>query len=255
MSYRFTNTDKWSDAWFLELKPIEKLLFMYLCDNCDIAGFIEYTPKKWAYDIGSEKGIIEGACKGLVRGLINSENNDCVFIKNFLKHQKIYPFNEKNTLYNKGIISRFNANANKFNVKTIEELIEGAYKGLVSPLGIGNGNIVDNKDKIKTWKTDFETYKIECLDFYNRALKSKEWIAERQKYHPALNIQLSLEKAVKDYWLTEKAWKGKKVLRIESINWKTTFNNALSQKSNQVWLQKDQIKQTNEPERVFNIGK
>ena len=41
MAYRFTDTNKWHDAWFSSLKPLEKLLFNYLCDNCDIAGFIE----------------------------------------------------------------------------------------------------------------------------------------------------------------------------------------------------------------------
>ncbi|NMB81910.1 MAG: hypothetical protein GYA14_08835, partial [Ignavibacteria bacterium] len=65
MAYRFTNTDKWADSWFANLKPIEKLLFIYLYENCDIAGFIEINLKRWAVDIGAELKTIEGALKGL----------------------------------------------------------------------------------------------------------------------------------------------------------------------------------------------
>ena len=107
MAYRFTNTDKWSDAWFSELKPNEKLLFNYLCDNCDIAGFIELTPKKYAYDIGTDLKTIKGALEGLQRGLTYSENSDCLYINNFLKHQKNIPLNENNKAH-VGIIKRFN---------------------------------------------------------------------------------------------------------------------------------------------------
>ena len=60
MAYRYTNTDKWGDAWYSNLKPSEKLLFNYLCDNCDIAGFIEMNIKRWASDIGYDKSVIEG---------------------------------------------------------------------------------------------------------------------------------------------------------------------------------------------------
>ena len=65
MSYRFTNTDKWNDSWFCELTQIQKLLFIYLCDNCDIAGFIEINYRRWANDLNSSNETIEGACKGL----------------------------------------------------------------------------------------------------------------------------------------------------------------------------------------------
>jgi hypothetical protein len=41
MTRRFTETDKWQDEWFLSLPFEAKLLFLYLCDNCDCAGFWE----------------------------------------------------------------------------------------------------------------------------------------------------------------------------------------------------------------------
>jgi hypothetical protein len=149
MAYRFTNTDKWNDCWFSSLKALDKLLFMYLCDNCDIAGFIEINIKRWSSDLSVTPKEIKGALKGLQRGLLMSHTGDCYYIRNFLKHQKNLPLNEHNKSH-VGIIKRFNIYIEKFDIQDINEFIkgaskgdqrgfEGASKGDQSPTGIGNG--------------------------------------------------------------------------------------------------------------------
>lgn len=138
MSYRFTNTDKWVDSWFSNLSQIQMLLFMYLCDNCDIAGFIEVNYKRWANDLGSSSETIEGACKGLARGFVLSKNSDCLYLKNFLKHQKNLPINENNKAH-VGILRRFELYKHKFDIENVNDFIEGGSKGLPSPTGIGIG--------------------------------------------------------------------------------------------------------------------
>jgi hypothetical protein len=35
---RFTETDKWRDSWFRKLRPMSKLAFYYVVENCDAAG-------------------------------------------------------------------------------------------------------------------------------------------------------------------------------------------------------------------------
>lgn len=155
MAYRFTNTEKWSDAWFSGLKQIEMLLFVYLCDNCDIAGFIELNIKRWSNDLNSSNETIEGALKGLARGLIVSKSNDCIFLRNFLKHQKNLPLNENNKAH-LGILKRFEIYKQKFDIENINEFIEGASKGLASPLGIGNGKGNDNGNGNETPKPEFD---------------------------------------------------------------------------------------------------
>jgi len=167
MSYRFTDTDKWGDGWFTLLKPYDKLLFLYLCDNCDIAGFIEINTKRWAVDLGLTNQQILGAIKGLGRGLIYSDSEDCVYIKNFLKHQKNIPLNNKNNAH-LGIIKRFDKYSEKFSITDISEFILGASRGLASPIGIGNGS--DNGSSIippvkKSLEERQEEFKIEVETF------------------------------------------------------------------------------------------
>jgi hypothetical protein len=143
MSYRFTNTDKWDDAWFTSLTQIQMLLFMYLCDNCDIAGFIEVNYKRWATDLNSSPDTILGASEGLGRGLIFAQDKECIFIRNFLRHQKNLPLNENNNAH-RGILARFEKYKEKFGYQDYNELINaknlGAREGLASPTGKGKGN-------------------------------------------------------------------------------------------------------------------
>lgn len=50
---RFTDAEKWRDPWFRKLPWQQKLLWLYLCDNCDAAGVIEVDVERWAFEIGA----------------------------------------------------------------------------------------------------------------------------------------------------------------------------------------------------------
>lgn len=79
----------------------------------------------------------------------------------------------------------------------------------------------------KTWKNSFEIYKQELNEEYQKLLSDSEFIENRQKYFPEVNIQLSLEKAVEDFWGTEAGWENKKSKRIARPNWKQTLAKAI----------------------------
>jgi len=201
MAYRFTNTDKWSDAWFLNLKPMEKLLFYYLCDNCDIAGFIELNIRKWAFDIGTTTAIIEGALKGLPRGIIIGE--ECIFIKNFLKHQKNLPLNPERNPAHRGIIQKFENYKERFGVQDFNELLnmknEGATKPLPRGLGNGIGNGIGKKGD----------YKGENLDE-----RREKFFSEVGKYQDKYPVEML--NAFYSYW-TEADGKGKMRYEYQKI--------------------------------------
>lgn len=91
---------------------------------------------------------------------------------------------------------------------------------------------------LETWRTDFQIYFNEVSNAFNKLLNDSDFILDRERYHPNLDIPLSLEKAFKDYWSTEKAWKKRKATKSEVLDWKSTFRNALDQKFNQVYKQK-----------------
>ncbi len=242
MSYRYTNTEKWTDSWFANLRQIEMLLFIYLCDNCDIAGFIEVNYKRWSADLSSSNETLEGASQGLSKGLIRSEDGSVFYIKNFLKHQKNLPLNENNNAH-LGILRRFEAYRLKFNIQDVYSFIEAPDEGLTRGYGKGNGkgNGLGNElGNEKNWKSNFEIYKRDLLREYEALKSDQSFIAEQEKFYPNVDIPLSLEKAVTNYWSTSTGWKKKKSAKIKEPDWKSTLTNAISM--NKVYKPKETAK-------------
>lgn len=96
----------------------------------------------------------------------------------------------------------------------------------------------------KSWRDDFEVYKSELKEAFDKIVSDEDFIENRQKYHPNVDIRLSLQKAYEDYWNTEAGWKKKKASKTKEIDWKSTFSKALDQPQNRVYKQKG----TNKPE-------
>jgi len=145
MSKRFSETDKWKDKWFRGLKTSEKLVFLYLIDNCDLAGFIEIDLTLWSFFIGLDEDKISGAIEGLSRGYLGADN--WLWIKNFLKHQKNAKLNPENNAH-KSIIGLLAAQQKRFKEKKEFKEILGANKGLFRAPGKGKVKVevIINKD-------------------------------------------------------------------------------------------------------------
>jgi hypothetical protein len=79
----------------------------------------------------------------------------------------------------------------------------------------------------KTWRENFEIYKSELRENYKKLIADSEFISEQEKFHPGVDIKLSLEKACTNFWATEAGWKNKKGKKTKNIDWKTTLVNAI----------------------------
>jgi hypothetical protein len=95
---------------------------------------------------------------------------------------------------------------------------------------------IEQKSIKDTWRTNAVLYYQSENEAYEKLLNDSSWISEQQRFNPSLNIKLSLEKAHTQFWGTEAGWKHKKKSRSVELNWKSTYEKALSQRINQVWL-------------------
>ena len=89
--------------------------------------------------------------------------------------------------------------------------------------------------KEATWRDSFDIYLQDCRDAWERWMNDRDWLEERRRFNPGVDIRLTLEKACKEFWATEAGWLHKKKGRGKTIDWKRTFEYAISQKINRVY--------------------
>ena len=89
--------------------------------------------------------------------------------------------------------------------------------------------------KEATWRDSFDVYLQDCRDAWKRWMNDRDWLEERRRFNPGVDIRLTLEKACKEFWATEAGWLHKKKGRGKTIDWKRTFEYAISQKTNRVY--------------------
>ena len=100
-----------------------------------------------------------------------------------------------------------------------------------------NDNDNDN-DKIKTWRDDFILYKNLVDIAFDEIINDTEEISRQEKYYPNVDIRLSLEKSINNFWGTEAGWKHKKKSRAKEIDMISTLINNLDK--NKVYKPKEQ---------------
>lgn len=151
---RFTETDKWKSPQFLKMKPTEKLVWFYIMDNCDCAGFMEWDADVCAMFTGMKVEHVEGAYEGLIRGFKGAKDSSWIHVPDFLKAQKNLPLNPENNAH-KQIISRIN------DMIGIFPCVAKEYLGASNPLVRGTGKVKDKvKDKVKvpSYTPEFEEW-------------------------------------------------------------------------------------------------
>ena len=204
---RLTETDKWKDEWFGSLKPLEKLTFNYITDNCDNAGFFEINARLNSFIIGISEQEYLGAIKGLARGLIFSSDERKIWLKNFLEHQKNLPLNPENN-YHKQIINLIKSNQQNFNY---DFNYLGAKQGLFSPLvisnSLGNGLGLGDGGSGEVETPFIRTHGKSISDFEKELLTSERAKQERcvlhkltPEKHDEFVLKFILKIKVEEHW-------------------------------------------------------
>ena len=86
MSKRFTDTEKWERQWFIDLPPKYKLLWIYILDNCDIAGVWYANWKLASFRIGEDYND-KDAAKILSKQIVALNCGSRWHIKDFIRFQ------------------------------------------------------------------------------------------------------------------------------------------------------------------------
>ncbi len=139
MAKRFTDNEKWKDAWFMDLPSKYKLFWLYILDECNHAGIWKVNFKVASFHIGEHLEYSE--VKRIMKSRILLLNDEYWYIKKFIKYQykcEIQGLNPKN----------------KAHLSTIKLLNEyNEFKPLTSPLlGVKD----KDKDKDKDINTDYK---------------------------------------------------------------------------------------------------
>lgn len=103
-------------------------------------------------------------------------------------------------------------------------------KGQYHPEGDSSKNpgVVPKKGHVsdELWRTDFEEYKKCLFNAMNEILKDAEYVSSRERYFNNIDVRLTLDKSIRDFWGTEDGWKRKKKTTKGTPNWITTLKNS-----------------------------
>jgi len=195
MPKRFTDSEKWKDPWFRKLPQLSKLLFLYLCDECDIAGFWEIDLDRAAFDIGSTSKALVTAMEPLQSRY--ETNGIHLWLRKFIRFQGNYPLNPKVPAH-KGIVKLLTGR--KEFSEEIPMMLEGkelpnsygsVKGGLFNPQGQGIGKgkgqgKSKGQGKEEDYSSDFEEFwaifkeinraegKPSAWDHWNATLKGRK---------------------------------------------------------------------------------
>lgn len=125
---RVTKSEKWKDTFFLKLKPIDKLVFIYLYENCDDAGFFDINFSKMISEIGINNQEISTSLKNIEKTFLISDDSERIWIKKFLLHQNRLPLDLKTTEGNY-IKYQIESNLQKFGYSSgMQEILKNIKK-------------------------------------------------------------------------------------------------------------------------------
>jgi hypothetical protein len=192
-----------------------------------------------AFDLRVDSALIKSVCEDF--GLfVFTENGKYFYSESFLRRMEQKDKASQNRSFAaKAKWEKRKTDANAMQMHTESDAIKvnkSKVNNIPSPLpppdGVGEA---EAEKKPSGWRESFNVYLTEIRAAYKAAVRDAAYIAERSKYHPGVDIELSLEKACVEFWATEAGWRHKRKSKSSELNWRSTFTKALDIKSNQVW--------------------
>jgi hypothetical protein len=130
---RVTKPEKWKDSFFLNLTPIEKLVFIYIYENCDDAGFFDINFSRMTIDIGIDSKTISTALNKLEKTYLTSVQSDKIWLRKFLLHQNRLPL-DLGTIEGNFIKFRIESNILSFNnPQDFQDIVKNIKKKSTKP--------------------------------------------------------------------------------------------------------------------------
>ena len=212
MSKRFTDTEKWKKPFIRNLSAPYKLLWLYICDDCDYAGIWQVDIDVARIRIGEDINE-QDAIKFFDDKIIKIDNGNKWFIPSFIDFQYPSGLNPENKAHG-GII--------KMLLK--HKLINDEFKPLNSPLQGDKDMVKDkvmDKDKVKEeielpfFSKEFEEIWEAWKDYKKKEFKFTYKTSQSEL--AALNGLLTLSKGNEDIAI--------KIINQSLANgWKGLFN-------------------------------
>jgi hypothetical protein len=190
MAKRFTDTEKWKKPFIRGLQGAYKLLWLYICDDCDHAGIWQVDIEVAAIRIG-EKIDSKEAIKSFDEKIIIFDKGNKWFIPSFLEFQYPSGLNPDNRAHNSVIIL-----LEKYNLRISNN------KPLISP---SEGSM--DMDMVKDMDKDMVKSE--------KKIKFKENILLTKKEHSQLVTEFG-EKHVTDFYEYLAAYKIEKSYKTKS---------------------------------------
>lgn len=85
MAKRLTDSEKWKDAWFMDLPSKYKLFWLYILDNCDHAGIWKVNFKVASFHIGEH--LEHSEVKRILSDRLNIVSDEYWMVKKFIDFQ------------------------------------------------------------------------------------------------------------------------------------------------------------------------
>jgi len=165
MAKRFTDNQKWSKSWFMDLTLKEKLLWIYMTDSCDHAGIWEVNWKLTSFMVGFQVTQLPKAFDKQVEAIKDNK----YWIKDFIKFQY-------------GTLNP-NVNAHKSAINILEEN-NVCISTLEQPLSNTYARVKDkDKDKVKVKKdVRFKSPTLDEVINYFKKMKYSDYKNEAEKF-------------------------------------------------------------------------